>query len=118
MLRGSKNSENSWEQSCQLRYTKTRGYTRAIPYSQHLYCFFSRAGSDVRCHPHSNFLTGSVDLTILCSFPKERSAFRMVALVRGRTLSCMMNVQPPLKLKLSHKFQSIFGGRRSKIELG
>src|SRR6266508_3132364 len=27
MLRGSKNSENSWEQSCQLRYTKTRGYT-------------------------------------------------------------------------------------------
>src|SRR6266498_3701921 len=32
MLRGSKNSENSWEQSCQLRYTKTRGYTRAIPY--------------------------------------------------------------------------------------
>src|SRR6266545_6019955 len=34
MLRGSKNSENSWEQSCQLRYTKTRGYTRAIPYWQ------------------------------------------------------------------------------------
>jgi len=32
MLRGSKNSENSWEQFCQLRYTKTRGYTRAIPY--------------------------------------------------------------------------------------
>src|SRR6266511_467017 len=32
MLRGSKNSENSWEQPCQLRYTKTRGYTRAIPY--------------------------------------------------------------------------------------
>src|SRR6266508_6903251 len=31
MLRGSKNSENSWEQSCQLRYTKTSGYTRAIP---------------------------------------------------------------------------------------
>src|SRR6266540_6201938 len=32
MLRGSKNSENSWEQSCQLRYTKARGYTRAMPY--------------------------------------------------------------------------------------
>src|SRR6266511_4615287 len=36
MLRGSKNSENSWEQSCQLRYTKTRGYTHAIPYAHFL----------------------------------------------------------------------------------
>src|SRR6266542_262063 len=38
MLRGSKNSENSWEQSCQLRYTKTRGYTRAMPYAQEPDC--------------------------------------------------------------------------------
>src|SRR6266540_1642173 len=41
MLRGSKNSENSWEQSCQLRYTKTRGYTRAIPYMHPMSCFTS-----------------------------------------------------------------------------
>ena len=32
MIRSSKSSENSWEQSYQVRDTKTRGYTRAMPY--------------------------------------------------------------------------------------
>src|SRR6266540_3277467 len=53
MLRGSKISENSWEQSCQLRYTKTRGYTRAIPYTR------CNSNFDGR---HSNFFWAIIHL--------------------------------------------------------